>query len=397
MGRAANDDAHQTVHRYLKNFDAALNPYDPDLFANVIDQIDRDGYSSGGFLAVIARYGVRRLLERRGRDGVTELAARIAAGPNPTTAPATASDMNIVHPYPAESPRRRRLADDPIRPGRYGNGEHPVEIGLRHNNLLVTGIHRSGMTTFLRSVLAELVHYEDTLTWVMNLNSDCAEDPLVESYLKGHAPQPAVDWVADTPTEINSMAAELGRIAQARRHDRAARAACAGAADGMLPLSPDRPGIVLVVSGVEALADRADGYESLGLDETLTRIQRSGGLTNGITMVVGVTRLTSDNISSTLRQGFGAVAALRPTDQTELAFAFDEAAYKLDVATVQTPGSGYIRTDRHAEPAKFRAYLPNYDDMGTLACTVSTWRPTDAVEAISNEAYATRWERRLAP
>lgn len=398
MGRT-DLDARKTALRYLNDFDAALNPYNPDLFDHVIEQIKQDGHSPGEFLAGITRHGVRRLLERRGRAGITELAELIAAGPTPPTAalaaaPATAFDMNIVHPYPAESPRRRRLADDPIRVGRYGTGQSPVEIDLRHNNLLVTGIRRSGMTTFLRSVLAELVQYEDTLTWVMNLNSDCAEDPLVESYLKGHAPQPAIDWVADTPAEIDSMAAELGRIAQARQDDPECRAARIKAADGLLPLSPDRPGIVLVVSG-----DRADGYTSIGLDETLTRIQRSGGLAtgNGITTVCAVTRPVSAIISPTLRKEFGAVAALCPTDQRELAIAFGEAGIFLESATVLTPGSGFVRPHRRAEPAKFRTYLPDYDDMGTLACTVSTWRPTGAVEAIGNEAYATRWERRLAP
>ncbi len=141
-----------------------------------------------------------------------------------------------------------------------GGEDHTLTVPVA--NGWITGRAGSGKTMFVHALITALAHTDDTLVWLADQYGGSAA-PWVDGVCRtgadgtGLVAVGAVDWVVDTTDGVKKMLTRATDVVRSRRTTFRGEILRAGIDTGVqrLPVSPDRPAIVVVFDGVDWEAD----------------------------------------------------------------------------------------------------------------------------------------------
>ena len=302
----------------------------------------------------------------------------------------TVNDLDKVISYPG--PLRRRSAEDDFPIGRHRDGADAV-IDFHQSSSVVVGMRGSGKTGILQVYTATAAQCVDVLVWHVDLNGGSISAPWVASWARGECDRPAVDWAATTAEEAIRMATVGLAIAKDRKSRFQAK--LLNEDTDVLPLSPETPGILIIVDeGAEMFGEDAtpEGQRAAGMLRELQRIGRA----MCVNVIFSVMRGTSDCVPAQMKKLTLVKVVMGVDDDSEIAYVLDWSK-GLRADDLTSPGSGFLRRGK-LPPEMFKGYRLSPQDIRRIAIEVSAWRPQlDAAgRMIGGKVYAERWERDAA-
>jgi hypothetical protein len=284
---------------------------------------------------------------------------------------------------------------------------------------VVGGSVNAGKTTFLRRLILRLARMVDVLIWVIDPNGGGLGWPFVEEWACGRANKPLVDWVAPDPVEAAIMTTVMEAIMTDRKSSAIALAAKRIAGTLLLPVSPELPGVIMIVDEGGDLAQSAGLFAQIAIAGTSRLVQIAR--TEGGRVVQCVLRGVSSLLDKDLRVNAPVRVALPMAEPEEYDYVL--AATPPKGAPLDGPGQAYVRTGmgqpvrRSAFPdlhpaeivrdSRERAYLrPDLDERAQRVASLVT--PAHIVGAknldeygehpsmlsvAAGRAYSGRWDR----
>lgn len=255
----------------------------------------------------------------------------------------------VMPPLPSEA-----RMDDPV-PLAVADDSEVLAANVRIDSAVVGGSVNAGKTTFLRRLILRLARMVDVLIWVIDPNGGGLGWPFVEEWACGRASRPLVDWVAPDPVEAAIMTTVMEAIMTDRKSSAQALAAKRIAGTLLLPVSPQLPGIIVVVDEGGDLAQSAGLFAQIAIAgaSRLVQIARS----EGGRVIQCVLRGVSSLLDKDLRVNAPVRVALPMAEPEEYEYVL--AATPPKGAPLAGPGQAYIRTGM-GQPVR-RGAFPNLD------------------------------------
>lgn len=189
------------------------------------------------------------------------------------------------------------------------------KVCLRIFSMVIGGTTGSGKTTLLDLIIAWLARCTDTLIWVVDFNGGGLGAPWNRPYEEGRSPRPIVDWIGDNEAECALILACAKNIAKSRKTDRESVSLRRKAGTRLLPLSPQKPGIVVITDEGGEVRKAASVLGQLVCSQISSVAQI--GRETGIRVVVSVLRGTADLLDKALRAVCSLRICLRTDEETE--------------------------------------------------------------------------------
>lgn len=270
---------------------------------------------------------------------------------------------------------------------------------LRRKSAVLVGEPDSGKSVGLHCLAAGLFRCPDAIVMGIDLGGAGFIAPWLSPWLDDGATRPVFDAVAPDVDEALFLTQFLLDVIQVRRviyrdHMRRNNS-------DVLPLSPDVPGILLLVDE-SAEAVGLTGHPRL--QSNVIRINQLGRFV-GVRCILTALRATTDVIPKPAMTSIGARIGMGVADEAELHYLFGW-KLKIDAGAYPYPGCGLWRPKNSGPPPeKFRFFnLSEPESLERIAWAVERWRPEldlltlDAVERLtpgSAAHWAARWERVL--
>lgn len=182
---------------------------------------------------------------------------------------------------------------------------HWFKICLRIACMIVGGTTGSGKTTLLNRIIAHLARCIDCLIWVVDFNGGGLGAPWTRLYEEGKVDRPIIDWLADNETEGAVLMACAHGIATSRKTDRESVALRRAAGSNILPVSPEKPAIVVITDEGGEVRQAASILGQIVCDR-ISRLAQIGRA-EAVRVIMSVLRGTADLLDKALR----AVCAIR--------------------------------------------------------------------------------------
>lgn len=182
---------------------------------------------------------------------------------------------------------------------------HWFKICLRIACMIIGGTTNSGKTTLLNRIIAHLARCTDCLIWVVDFNGGGLGAPWTLLYEEGKVNRPIIDWLADNETEGAVLMACAHGIATSRKTDREAVALRRAAGSNILPVSPEKPAIVVITDEGGEVRQAASILGQIVCDR-ISRLAQIGRA-EAVRVIMSVLRGTADLLDKALR----AVCAIR--------------------------------------------------------------------------------------
>jgi hypothetical protein len=212
--------------------------------------------------------------------------------------------LDVMHqdvfsqPVPGGSDTSPASINDRFEIGRNARGVWR-HVCFRIESMIVGGSPGSGKTTLLRRIIMHLARCTDALIWVVDMNGGGVAEPFVSPWLGGKSKRPAVDWVAPNPHEAAVLLAAAREILKGRKRSTACIQAKRAANTNVLPVSSQRPAIV-VIGDEGAEVEELPGLLGLLVSQGITKIAEIGRAEAG-RVIHSVLRGVADAIDKTLR------------------------------------------------------------------------------------------------
>lgn len=247
---------------------------------------------------------------------------------------------SLAEPRMYSSDHAHKTINNPVRIGRYRNGEDTL-VNVREDVVLATGDTGSGKTTLMNDFIAEYLQCVDVVPMVIDFNGGGLALPWLLAWRmnldKVH--RPPIDWVASDEESALLLTEWLLDVVKDRKS--AYVHVKFGDNVTLLPMSPDLPLYMLLIDeAAEILGPKKKSPIMRKVAENIGELQRIGRDSGG--------RMTLSSLSATKStlgdREISSLAAVRigqkVTKQAELAYLFDD--YKVNPADSQHKGSGHI-------------------------------------------------------
>lgn len=165
---------------------------------------------------------------------------------------------------PLEFIRGPKSIKDPIHLGWYADGRVCV-VTFREVAAMLVGLRGSGKSSLINTHLAHMTGCVDALVWMIDLKGGRTAYPWIEPFLTGESDRPAIDWLATTGDEAETMlvaakAAILGRALPPAFLRNGPRRSV------KIDPTPEQPAVILIV-------EEASLVTGVGKTENLARAQ----------------------------------------------------------------------------------------------------------------------------
>jgi FtsK/SpoIIIE family len=221
----------------------------------------------------------------------------------------------------------------------------PQMMTVREVHTMIVGTTGSGKSNLLNVIIAQLAYCPDTIIWVIDMKGGRFARPWFQAWGEGHAAMPAIDWLATTRAEAETIMRALPVAVDVR-----ARSGLGG--NKIIP-SPSMPQIMLVCDEMAVLfGSERGGRNQVGQDrETNTwfgsqavEVGQMGRSEAVGTIWAGLRGTASVTGPSDLKAVVDQRIALRPSSEAELLWSIPDAYFAAKQLTYlgDTPGVGVM-------------------------------------------------------
>lgn len=314
---------------------------------------------------------------------------------------------------PLEFVRGPKSIKQPMHLGWYADGRVCV-VTFREVAAMLVGLRGSGKSSLINTHLAHMTGCVDALVWMIDLKGGRTAYPWIEPFLTGESERPAIDWLATTGDEAETMlaaanAAVLGRAKPPKLPAGFDRNAGAIPRRGVkIDPTPELPAVILIV-------EEASLVTGVGKTENLVRAQllqdqvntgRSEAFDAMVCSQRGtVTMLGNGDMTSNLNLRYG----MGVTDRQEASMVFADAEWSQLMCSIPNDDEhrGTFLMKGGSKPRKMAAKNAWVDDARIPGFAISNaqYRP-DLDEATvgfietalsqrpgATGSYADRWDR----
>lgn len=290
--------------------------------------------------------------------------------------------------YPTDYSPLSLNAGVPLGVHRDGSRVAPV---LRQMTTLAVGRKGAGKTNLLHLFLAGQARMTDNLAWVIDLNGGGLALPWLRAWhAAGRPGRPPIDWVADTPEKVLTMAKAMLRIAKARKPGYADLMIQAN--DDKLPVSPQVPGVMATGDEIAELYSpkaRRDPMLREAGDVLVQVVELARAV--AVNEINAALRATQDVVTEPQILKQSGLKIGMKSDEAEMSYLF---GWSDRISPEDAPyvGCGFIKElDDPARP--FLAYRIKPDRIADIVVATAHLHPEldDLSLRAAGEDYANRW------